>query len=239
MNHTASIRPGILRRRFHLAARHPAPRRGVRLRAGAPPPATPPRPPTDRHRILVVATTTDPSALAEEVRARTEEHDSDVFLICPALNSWLAHWVSDVDAAESAAQQRLEAGLTALVNAGVDARGEIGDPDPVQAIADALALHGADELVLATRPENKLHWLERHLVERAHARWAMPIDHLADAPVHEPAATKLGSSASLLAEQGALFAELLEADRRPAAAFVADATLIAATSTADAGAPLN
>jgi hypothetical protein len=232
MNQTASIRPGALRR-FRLTIRRSALRRGEPATAGAPPPAAPPPRHTDRHRILVVATTTDPSALAEEVRARTEEHDSDVVLICPALNSWLAHWVSDVDRAEAEARQRVEAGLAALVGAGIDARGEIGDPDPLQAIADALAIHGADELVLATRPDNMLHRFERRLVERARARWAMPIEHLVEA-----SAAERPNPASALAEQQALLAELLEPERLPAH-LLPEATFVAAATTAEAGVPLN
>src|SRR3954469_13495595 len=86
----------------------------------------PARPPNARHRIVVIATADDISSVAHDVRERTEEHDSDVVLICPALNSRLAHWVSDCDAAERAAQRRLDAGLRALVQAGVDASGTIG-----------------------------------------------------------------------------------------------------------------
>ena len=138
--------------------------------------------PNARHRILVVATADDLSSLAHDLRERTEEHDSEVVLICPALNSRVAHWLSDVDAAECAARSRVDAGVRALVQAGVDASGAIGDPDPLQAIEDALRTHGADELVLATHEDDRLHWLERRVIERARAEYALPVARLVDLP---------------------------------------------------------
>ena len=142
------------------------------------PHAPPARPANARHRIVVVATTDDISPLADDVRERTVEHDSDVVLVCPALNSRLAHWVSDVDNAEQAARQRVADGMRALVQAGVDAVGVVGDPNPLQAIEDALWIYGADKLVLATHADDELHWLERNVVERARAHYLIPIEHL-------------------------------------------------------------
>jgi GABA permease len=174
----------------------------------------PPRPPSARHRIVIVATATDLGELAHDVRARAAEHDSDVVLICPALNTRLAHWVSDVDAAERAAQRRVDLGLEALVGAGVDARGEIGDPDPLQAIQDALWVHGADLLILATSPHGELHWLERRLVERARERYLMPIEHLGDLPKPEPAEPEFAPVGARLAEV-MLLATAPDSARRP------------------------
>jgi hypothetical protein len=146
--------------------------------AGPPNHAPAVRPPGARHRIVVVATTDDISPMAHDVRERTAEHDSDVVLVCPALNSRLAHWVSDVDAAEQAARHRVADGVRALVQAGVDAVGVVGDPNPLQAIEDALWIYGADELVLATHADDQLHWLERRVVERTRAHYLIPIEHL-------------------------------------------------------------
>jgi hypothetical protein len=158
---------------------------GKRSIREAPRQAPPARPPGARHRIVVIATTDDIAPLAHDLQERTVEHDSDVVLVCPALNSRLAHWVSDVDAAERAARQRVEAGLRALVGAGIDALGVVGDSNPLQAIEDALWIHGADELVLVTHTDDHLHWLERRVVERARARYRIPIEHLVDGPQPE------------------------------------------------------
>ena len=55
--------------------------------------------------------------------------------------------------------------------AGIDARGEVGDGDPLQAIEDALRTFAPDELVISTHPEGRSNWLERGVVERARERF--------------------------------------------------------------------
>ena len=49
--------------------------------------------------------------------------------------------------------------------AGFDARGTIGDDDPVQALGDALAGFPAVEVLVVTSADT--HWLEHDLFERA------------------------------------------------------------------------
>ena len=62
--------------------------------------------------------------------------------------------------------------------AGIDARGEIGDADPLLAIADALSRFAADEIVISTHPEGRSNWLERNVVKNAGERLAMPVTHV-------------------------------------------------------------
>jgi predicted TIM-barrel enzyme len=102
----------------------------------------------------------------------------EVLVVTPALNSPLKHWVSDEDGARSAAQERLEESLSKLADAGVQARGEVGDGDPLQAIEDALRTFGADEIIISTHPEGRSNWLERGVVENARERFAVPITHV-------------------------------------------------------------
>ena len=78
----------------------------------------------------------------------------------------------------SAAQERLDASLAKLREAGISARGQIGDADPVQAIEDALRTFGPDEMIISTHPEGRSHWLERGVVEHARERFAVPITHV-------------------------------------------------------------
>jgi hypothetical protein len=86
--------------------------------------------------------------------------------------------VSDNDGARAAAQERLDQSLAQLAAAGVEARGEVGDGDPLQAIADALRTFGADEIIISTHPEGRSNWLERGIVEHARERFAVPITHV-------------------------------------------------------------
>jgi hypothetical protein len=141
---------------------------------------TAPRPhaPGER-RILVVANeTVGGGALRERIRERSRDVPAEVLVVTPALNSPLRHWASDEDAARAAAQERLDVSLSRLEEAGIRARGEIGDGDPLQAIEDALRTFGADEIILSTHPEGRSNWLERGVVQKARERFAVPITHV-------------------------------------------------------------
>jgi hypothetical protein len=116
-------------------------------------------------------------ALRREVAERAAR-GADVLVVCPALNSPLRHWASDEDGARAGAQARLEESLAALADAGVEARGEVGDADPIQAMDDALRTFGADEIVVSTHPPGRSNWLERGVIERARERYEVPITHV-------------------------------------------------------------
>jgi nucleotide-binding universal stress UspA family protein len=135
--------------------------------------------PAGERRILVIANETVGGApLLNEIRRRSEGVNEHVLVVVPALNSPLKHWVSDEDGAREAAQQRLEASLATMREAGIDATGEVGDGDPLQAIEDALRTFAPDELVISTHPEGKSNWLERGVVEGARQRFALPVTHV-------------------------------------------------------------
>jgi glyoxylate carboligase len=87
-------------------------------------------------------------------------------------------WASDEDGARAAAQSRLDASLAQLERDGIQAEGEVGDGDPLQAIEDALRTFGADEIIISTHPEGRSHWLERGIVSGARERFAVPITHV-------------------------------------------------------------
>jgi len=137
-------------------------------------------PPTEGgRRILVIANRTCPCPiLADEMARRASAAPADVLVVAPALNSRLRHWVSDVDEALARAHERLDLAVAALRKRGIFARGEIGDADPLHAIEDALARFPADEIVIATLPAGRSNWIERGLVEKATARFGIPIAHL-------------------------------------------------------------
>jgi GABA permease len=130
-------------------------------------------------RILVVANeTVGGGRLFDEIHARSANVREEVLVVCPALNSALRHWVSDEDGARQAAQDRLDASLRRLADAGIDARGEIGDADPLQAIEDALRTFGADEIIISTHPPERSNWLERGVVDKAREEFPVPVRHV-------------------------------------------------------------
>lgn len=133
----------------------------------------------NERRILVIANETVAGAeLREAIERAASGYAAHVLVVTPALNSKLRHWVSDEDGARAAAQARLADSLAGLAAAGIDARGEVGDADPLQSIADALRTFGADEVIVSTHPEGRSNWLERGVVDTARDRFAVPITHV-------------------------------------------------------------
>ncbi|MBA3244319.1 MAG: hypothetical protein H0T61_03995 [Actinobacteria bacterium] len=133
----------------------------------------------DERRILVVANeTVGGRELLDVLRSKAEGVREQVLVVTPALNSPVRTWASDEDGARAAAQGRLEASLARLARDGIQARGEVGDGDPLQAIEDALRTFGADEIVISTHPEGRSNWLERNVVAQARDRFDVPITHV-------------------------------------------------------------
>jgi hypothetical protein len=115
-------------------------------------------PPTDRFSMLVVVTSPleDPhvaATIAEIAAAGAKAtrpnaaRGPDVLVLAPALNTGVAHWLSDLRRARFDAQRRLALAVATLATAGVEARGEVGASDPVQAVEDTLRMFPAQEVV--------------------------------------------------------------------------------------------
>jgi hypothetical protein len=139
------------------------------------------RAPDDVYRILVVANeTVGGRALLDEIRNRCKGRHSEILVVVPALTaSHLQHWASDVDAAIADARSRLDASLGAMREAGLDARGQVGDHhEPAAAIEDALREFAADELIISTHPPERSRWLEGGVVERARREIPLPVTHV-------------------------------------------------------------
>jgi len=152
----------------------------ARARREERPEVTRPRPhAAGERRILVVANeTVGGRTLRDCLERKSAGVREEILVVTPALNSPLKHWVSDNDAARADAQARLDASLERLRNEGIEARGQIGDGDPLQAIEDALRTFGADEIVISTHPEGRSHWLEQGLIAEARRRFSAPITHV-------------------------------------------------------------
>jgi Ca2+/Na+ antiporter len=132
-----------------------------------------------QRRILVIANeTVGGGPLRRQIEERSSGYETSVLVVSPALNSPLRHWASDEDPAREAARQRLEASLQRLRENGIEADGEVGDADPLQAIEDAVRTFGPDEIIISTHPEGRSHWLERGVVTGARERFAVPITHV-------------------------------------------------------------
>ena len=101
---------------------------------------------------------------------------AEVLVLSPATNqSKLAFWVDDPDDAIAEATTAETDTVERLEEAGIDAAGQVGDSDPVQAIDDALATFAADRLVIVTHPEGHRDYREDEILTDAESRWNIPV----------------------------------------------------------------
>src|SRR5690348_2581833 len=100
-------------------------------------------------RLLAIVTDTVEGTESIDELCRGECDDVEVRLVIPAVEeSPLEHVMGDVDQPHREAGERLETSLEALRRRGIEASGEVGDPDPVLAAQDALRKGPADEIVI-------------------------------------------------------------------------------------------
>ena len=104
--------------------------------------------------------------------------DSEVMVVSPALtDSPVRFWTSDADEAIEHARETAEETVERLDEAGIDAAGETGESDPLQALEDALQTFPADRVVVVTHPEGERDYLEDGFVAEAERRFGVPVAH--------------------------------------------------------------
>jgi hypothetical protein len=149
------------------------------LAAGAERPPARPFGTPGTHRVLVVADEgCSGPALCRPLADQLQDRRTEVLVVAPSLVSATHYLDSDVDVAREAAQDRLSETLAAFHATGITARGEVGSESPLEAIADALAVFAADEIVVATPSPGQTNWLEENVVERARGLYEQPVFHL-------------------------------------------------------------
>jgi hypothetical protein len=112
--------------------------------------------------------------IALDAASTVDVPEAEVLVVAPALNSRLRRWLSDEDEARRLAGERADATVERLERRGLHAHGQVGDADPLQAIADALPEFAADEIVIAGDPQRRPN-LAEELISRASARFGLPV----------------------------------------------------------------
>jgi hypothetical protein len=129
-------------------------------------------------RILVVANeTVAGKPLIDAVKRRAEGEEIIVHVICPQNEPKHGYVVHD-EHVRDAAQNRLEMTLALLHEAGIEADGEIMDPDPYSAVMDALGEQDYDEIIVSTHPETRSGWLRQGLVDRLARATRRDVEHV-------------------------------------------------------------
>jgi len=116
-------------------------------------------------RVLVVAHRTAATpALLHAVRKRAARGPCAFTLLVPNVAHGLHRIVDAEDQGEDAAQSVLALALPLLEEAaGGRVAGIIGDPEPLNAVQDAVNLQGFDEIIVSTLPVRVSRWLRLDL----------------------------------------------------------------------------
>jgi hypothetical protein len=82
------------------------------------------------------------------------------------------------ESVRSAAEHRLRTTVEQLRAVGIEATGEVLDPDPYNATMDALGSFPADEVIISTHPGARSGWLRRDLIDRVKDASGLPVEHV-------------------------------------------------------------
>jgi hypothetical protein len=139
----------------------------------------------EKASVLVVANkTAESDELLEALRKRAQEGPASFHLIVPATARGVS-WVADMHAGGEAAEHDLEGALERLRGAGLEIDGEIGDPDPVAAVQDAVNARKYDEMIVSTLHKTVSKWLKLDLPSKAAHATGLPVVHVeAQAKAH-------------------------------------------------------
>src|SRR4051795_7750913 len=129
-------------------------------------------------RILIVANETiGGQALIDKVLERAGSGDSEIIICVPRTQPRHGNVIYD-DAVYDAAQVRIDLARGFLRQRGIDAVGDVGDPDPYTATMDAVAEWQPDEIIISTLPAQGSGWLRRDLIERITEATGVPVTHV-------------------------------------------------------------
>ncbi len=128
--------------------------------------------------VLVVANDTHGGRkLVEAIQARAAKGDTRFVVIAPQNKPHSGYVIYD-EAVRDAARNRVELTLAALRELGIEARGDVMDPDPYNATLDAVREYAIDEIIVSTHPETRSGWMRRDLIERVQEATGLPVEHV-------------------------------------------------------------
>src|SRR3954454_11495816 len=129
-------------------------------------------------KVLVVATRTAAcSELVDVLKDRAVQDQATFHLLVPATPYGWA-WLADMYSGGVDAERYLAAAIARYEQAGLaigDA--QLGDPDPVAAVMDAVHFHRFDEIIVSTLPRHLSKWLRLSLPHRLRSVTGLPVTH--------------------------------------------------------------
>jgi hypothetical protein len=133
----------------------------------------------DPARVLVVAHQTAATApLLDAVRARAQESPATFHLVVPQQPHGLDRLADPEDHGREEADRVLADAVAKLSEvAGQKVTGEVGDPEPLMAIQDAVNLGDFTEIIISTLPLGVSRWLKLDLISKARGL-GLPVTHV-------------------------------------------------------------
>jgi len=137
------------------------------------------QPRSDTNRVLIIANRTAATpALIETVQARSLRGPAEFHLVVPATCAGLHRVVDPEDHGREQAEARMSEALPILsAAAGGEVSGEVGDPDPVSALHDAVHGGDYDEIIVSTLRGRISGWMKLDLPSKARAL-GLPVIHV-------------------------------------------------------------
>jgi GNAT superfamily N-acetyltransferase len=128
--------------------------------------------------VLVVANETlGGRQLLAKIKEKAAQQEIRLVVCVPRTNPRQGNIIYD-EAVFDAAQVRIDLARKILREEGIEAIGEVGDPDPYTATMDAIAEYHPDEIVISTYPAASSGWLRRDLIERIAEATRLPVEHV-------------------------------------------------------------
>ena len=118
------------------------------------------------HALVMASQTVGGDALIEAIRDRAGKSRYRFVVVCPQ------------DEGTDEALDRLEGTLERLKAEGLEAVGQVSDPDPYTSVQNALEYYTVDEIIISTFPETRSGWLRRDLIERVRRMTSKPVEHV-------------------------------------------------------------
>src|SRR5919197_5580735 len=130
-----------------------------------------------KHLLVVANETVAGRPLIDAVKRHAEQGPIAVHVICPQNQPRHGYVIYDATVRD-AAENRLKMTVALLHEIGIEADGEVMDPDPYAAVMDALGDRDYDEIILSTHPETRSGWLRQGLVDRLTRATRRPVEHI-------------------------------------------------------------
>ncbi len=127
-------------------------------------------------KILVVTSEAITAEGLKDALGEEAEH-AEILVVAPALHrSWLRFWMSDADGAIARAGKVSDETVEGLREEGIQASGDTGEGDVIEAIGDALTTFPADRIVVFAHPEGSEHYREGLNADELRERFPVAVE---------------------------------------------------------------